>query len=437
MPQPDVGRATDEAAPDDGGRRARYPAHYRWNFTVLSLDLAFYYLSTTLVSFSTILPAYLRHLSASNLVIGVLSALTTAGYSLPNLLFAPLTERVRRKKRLILFVTPGERLPYLALAACAAWLAVGNPPLALAITFAALLIFTCTGGALTPAWLDLIARAIPARRRGAFFGRSNALAGLMGIGGAVLAQHLLATQPYPRAYVELFLLAFVFVAISYAFFALNREQGPFMPGKRGSFWLWLRGLPAIVRGDANFAWYMLATLASSLAYSAAAFFTVVAINRLHVGDFEVGWYTAVLLAASTCFNLLWGWLADRRGHKVVLAAGLLGMLLAMPLSMVAPTPLAYALVFLLLGASVSAGQLSRLAIMLEFAPEATRPTYVGLASVAGAPLALLGPLVGGVVADRAGSPAAFAIFWLAGLVALWLLIRRVREPRGMAAAVTG
>lgn len=405
------------------------PAHYRWNFTVLSLDIAFYSLSTTLVSFSTILPAYLHHLTNSNVVIGGLSALITAGYSLPNLLFAPVTQRVRRKKLLILAITPGERLPYLVLAACAAFLALPHPQVALVVTFGALLVFSFTGGALTPAWLDLIARAIPPRRRGAFFGRSNALAAVMGVGGALLAQHLLATQPYPSAYVHLYLLAFFFVAISYGFFALNREQGPFVGTERSPFTQWLRSLPGLLRQDHNFSWYMVSVLASSLANSAAAFFTIVAISRLHAGDNEVGWYTAALLAASTAFNLLWGWLADRHGHKVVLLAGVTSMLLAMPLSLLLPTPAAYVLVFVLLGASTSAGAISRLAIMLEFAPEEQRPTYVGLASVANAPLALIGPLLGGAIADRAGYPPAFAIFWLAGVVGLWLLATRVKEPR--------
>jgi MFS family permease len=375
------------------------------------------------------LPAYLHHLTTSNLVIGGLGALTTAGYSLPNLLFAPLTERIRRKKLLILAVTPGERLPYLVLAGCAAWLAVAHPHGALVVTFAALLVFTFTGGALTPAWLDLIARAIPARRRGAFFGRSNALAGLMGVGGALLGQRLLATQPYPRAYVQLYLLAFVFVMISYGFFALNREQGPFLPATKSSFLVWLSSLPRLLRDDHNFSWYMLSALASSLTYSCAAFFTVIAINRLHAGDNEVGWYTASLLAASTGFNLLWGWLADRSGHKVVLIAGVLTMLLAMPLALALPSPASYALVFVLLGAANSAAALSRLAIMLEFAPEQQRPTYVGLASVANAPLALAGPLLGGAIADRAGFAPAFVLYGLAGVVALWLLLTRVREPR--------
>lgn len=375
------------------------------------------------------MPAYLHHLTDSNLVIGGLSALTTAGYSLPNLLFAPLTERIQRKKLLILAVTPGERLPYLVLAGCAAWLAVAHPQVALLVTFATLLVFTFTGGALTPAWLDLIARAIPARRRGAFFGRSNALAGLMGVGGALLGQRLLATQPYPRAYVQLYLLAFVFVMISYGFFALNREQGPFQAKRHSSFLLWLGSLPRLLRDDHNFSWYMLAALASSLAYSCAAFFTVIAINRLHAGDNEVGWYTATLLAASTGFNLLWGWLGDRSGHKLILIAGVATMLLAMPLALLLPSPASYALVFVLLGAANSAASLSRLAIMLEFAPEQQRPTYVGLASVANAPLALIGPLLGGAIADRAGYAPAFAIFFVGGVIALWLLTSRVREPR--------
>ena len=406
-----------------------YPRQYRWNFTVLSLDIAFYYLSTTLASFSTILPAYLRHLTSSNLAIGLLSALATAGYSLPNLFFAPITERFPRKKRLILAVTPGERIPYLLLAAIAAGLAVPHPRAALLLTFAAVLLFTCTGGALTPAWLDLIARSIPARRRGAFFGRSNALAGLMGIGGAVLAQHLLARQPFPRAYVELFLIAFGCVAVSYGCFALNREQGPFTPGSRTPFRAWLRGLPGILRRDRNFAWYLAAVLAGSLATAAAAFFTVVAIARLGASDREVAWYTAALLASQTAVNLLWGWLADRRGHKLVLVAGMVSLLLAIPLALLLPTAASYALVFILLGAANSANSLSRFAIMLEFAPADQRPTYVGLASVAGAPLAFAGPLLGGAIADRAGYAPAFALFWAAGLAAAWLLVARVREPR--------
>ncbi|HEV7214085.1 MAG TPA: MFS transporter, partial [Chloroflexota bacterium] len=228
---------------------------------------------------------------------------------------------------------------------------------------------------------------------------------------------------------QLYLLAFVFVAVSYGFFALNREQGPFLAKDRSPFTVWLRSLPGLLGQDHNFSWYMVSVLASSLGNSAAAFFTIVAISRLHAGDNDVGWYTAALLASATVFNLLWGSLADRHGHKVVLIAGVTSMLLAMPLSLLLPTPITYVLVFVLLGASTSAGSISRLAIMLEFAPEEQRPTYVGLASVANAPLALVGPLLGGAIADSAGFAPAFVIFGLASVLALWLLVARVREPR--------
>ncbi len=396
---------------------------------MLCLDIAFYSFATTLVSITTILPTYIRHLTTSNLAIGALSALATAGFALPNLFFAPIAERVVSKKRLILWVTPGERIPYLILAVVAATLAVSHPGTALLLTFLLISIFAGTGGALTPAWLDLIARAIPVRRRGAFFGRSNALAGLMGIGGALLSQRLLDAGGFPDGYVHLFLIAFVPVMVSYGFFALNREQGPLRQKSREPVTQWVRRLPGIVARDRNFSWYLLAAMAGSLANAASGFFMVVAIGRLGIGDREAGWYTAVLLTAQTAINLLWGHLADRRGHKVVLIGGAVAIELAIPAALLLPNAASYALVFALLGAAASANALSRFAIMLEFAPEDRRPTYVGLASVAGAPMALTGPLLGGWLADHAGFPAAFAVFWVAGLVALWILARRVREPR--------
>ncbi|MCL4543070.1 MAG: MFS transporter [Chloroflexi bacterium] len=409
------------------------PSHYRWNFTVLSLDIASYSLATSFVSFSTILPAFIEHLTRSEVAIGILAALSTAGYALPNFLFVPITERVRRKKLLILWVTPGERLPYLLLAFVAAFLATTHPYLTIILTFLLLGVFTGTGGALTPAWLDLIARAIPARRRGAFFGRSYALAGATGVVGAFISQVLLAREPFPTAFVHLYLLGFMFVMISYGFFALNREVDPLESRGRESVASWLRVLVPTLKRDRNFSWYLLAMVLASLANSAAGFFTAFALRRLHAPDATVALYTAALLASQTVFNLIWGWLADRHGHKLVLACGIATLGIATVIALLIPTATLFAVVFALLGAGQSAYTLSRLAIVLEFSSHDRRPTYVGLASLALAPLALIGPLAGGAIIDRLGFGVTFTGYAVAGVFALSILVWKVREPRSAAA----
>jgi MFS family permease len=100
-------------------------------------------------------------------------------------------------------------------------------------------------------------------------------------------------------------------------------------------------------------------------------------------------------------------------------------------ALIAPSLFWYGLVFILFAAALSANNLSRLAIMLEFAPADSRPTYVGLASVAAAPTAFIGPLFGGWLADHFGFPIPFAMFWVACVFGLAVLIRRVQEPRNV------
>jgi MFS family permease len=69
-------------------------------------------------------------------------------------------------------------------------------------------------------------------------------------------------------------------------------------------------------------------------------------------------------------------------------------------------------------------------ILLELAAdEGERPTYIGLANTALAPLNFAGPLAAGLIADRLGFSAVFALAALFGALGVGLLLLRVREPR--------
>ena len=88
------------------------------------------------------------------------------------------------------------------------------------------------------------------------------------------------------------------------------------------------------------------------------------------------------------------------------------------------------LVFALLGLSVGATNVSGMPIGLEFGPDEERPTYVAITNSSRAPSALLGPLIGGALADAAGYGVVFALaaaLALAGAAAMRLA---VSDPRG-------
>ena len=93
-------------------------------------------------------------------------------------------------------------------------LAERAPALALVLTLLMLLVMTVTGGALMPAWLDVIGGAVPAALRGRFFGLSALGAGLAGLGASALTAHALATLPPAAGYGFCFVGASVCMLVS-------------------------------------------------------------------------------------------------------------------------------------------------------------------------------------------------------------------------------
>jgi len=65
-----------------------------------------------------------------------------------------------------------------------------------------------------------------------------------------------------------------------------------------------------------------------------------------------------------------------------------------------------------------------------------RPTYIGIASLAQVPFACAAPVVGGVIADRLGYGAVFALTVLLGLAGAAMVVKKVRDPRHAAAVTT-
>jgi MFS family permease len=147
----------------------------------------------------------------------------TLGWFLPSLFAAHHTERLARKLPFIRRYTIWERLPMLALAALAFFLAERAPSLALGVFFAVILMMSGTGGTLMPAWMDIVGRTIPTTLRGRFFGSANLVASVGGLLGSVVTAWLLARFAPPGSYGLCFLGGFAFLVVSYVALGPVRE----------------------------------------------------------------------------------------------------------------------------------------------------------------------------------------------------------------------
>lgn len=419
-----------ETIGDDQTRVELFAArHLRRNFTALTADMGLFGAAWAFASVSTILPAFAQGLGASNLIIGAIPSAMTLGYMLPPLFAANYTERLARKLPFVLTYTSWERFPFLVLAAAAFWLAPRSPSLTLALVLVCLLVAAGSGGFLTPAWMDFIGTTIPARWRGRLMASGSVVGSGLGLAGAVLAGYYLRRFPFPTSYAVCFLTGFVLVMLSWGALALAKEPEGQSGRPHVGMLTYMRGLPGILRRDSAFAWFLGARAIAAFGGMANAFFTVYALRRLGAAEGMVASYTLVLLGSQTLANLFLGSLADRLGHKPVLALGFGAAALANVVALMATTPAHLYAVFACMALSFSAHNVSNLNIVVEFAPPEARPTYIGLASTMIAPLSVGAPLIGGSIADSAGYPAVFALSMVAAALGAVVLLARVRDPR--------
>jgi len=151
----------------------------------------------------------------------------------------------------------------------------------------------------------------------------------------------------------------------------------------------------------------------------------------------VGVFTAVLLAAQSVSRISSGALADRWGHKQVLELATAIGLLALLLAIVAPSASWFFPIFVLVGVAQAGYQLSGYTMIFSFSKPAERPTYIGVANTALAPMAAIGPLLAGALAERAGYSALFVVLITIGLAGLIGLHWRVPAPARAAQPAAG
>jgi len=407
--------------------------HFRRNFFANGMDMMTWLLGMSFMSISAIMPVYVRHLTDSPLIFGLIPALTDFGWFAPQLFLAPYVERLPRKYPWVMVLGAIERVPYLVLPL--AVIALDRLPNNTAVViFMILWMWKAFGsGFVATPWQEMLAKVIPVSNRGRFFGFANLSGQLLGVGGSALAVAILATMTYPYNFALSFAVGALGIWASYGFIALTRE--PTRPAATHSQRInreYGQRLLAILRRDVNFRTYLFSRWLAYFGSMATGFIAVYAVQQFQLPDSVAAVYTGILYAASVVGYGLGGALGDRWGHRRVMQlAGVMWITALSTMLLVTITQATWLLyvVFALLGFGNAVGVVSDFNLAMEFGPEAERPTYVGLARTSTGPALLIAPLIGGLIAQSIGYPAVFATSLLFAACGLYLLTRRVKEPR--------
>ena len=395
----------------------------------------------TLIDPPLILTWFVSQLTSSNLLIGLVAPMGNAGWFLPQIFVSTRIQRMERKMPSYAIAAVIRTIAWLLLAA-AVWL-VDDPRFLLAGFFALYAIARLSAGLAGLTFFDVVAKTIPARRRGRFFAWRQLLGGLLGLGGGWIVKTILyhPALPFPRGHAVLFLLYCAVMAPALAAFALIREPPGPVVAEPVTLGEQLRRAGRLWRTDRVYRRYIAARLSLAMANVALPFYGIYAKNVLGAPEGMVGIYVVARVGALLLSNLLWGRLSDERGNRLVMRlvslgsglAALSALALVGMMGLLRPQgawlPYLALPLFFLDGAMLPAQILSGSNFLLELVPGAERPLYLGLSNTLMGVVVLISGL-GGLVVDFFGFAGLFAVS-LGLCLAGYVFASGLPEPREM------
>jgi MFS family permease len=413
-----------------------YP-NSRWNFIVLVLDASFFFAAVAVMDTVAVLPVFLRTLTKSTLIIGLLLALYRAGLLLPQLPVASYLAHRPRKKPLFVIAAVVGRLPIALLALFIYLYADSRAGLLVWLLVGCYTIFFFSGGFTNVPWQDIIAKAIPPTMRGKLLGAIQVFGGIFALGAGEVVRRVLSNKaiPYPQNYTWLFLLFFIGLVISVGFIASIKE--PIRPVREDaqSVRSLLAQIPQALREMPAFRRMVIVQLLLGIGFMAQPFYIGHAQITLKVPD----WFSGVFVWAATIGaivgSLAWGLLSDHcgsarviRGVSWVVFLAPVTAIIVPYLGLPAPTSYyAYALVFALDKAVVNGIWMGFINYVLELVPEKERPCFIGMTAVLTAPMIIM-PFLGGLLLNFVPYEVVFALTAFGGLLG-WFWARHLPEPR--------
>jgi len=434
------------AVPPTAGSAGQSAVPYRfvaWNFCVVVFQVAFWTAGLACMDMGAVLPVFVSTLTRSKLLIAFLGVLPAVCWMLPQLLGAARVLHRPRKKGFLLAVVAIGRTPMLALP----FLLLLFPPQSKAVMLWTLMgcygVLFLSDGLIAAAWYDIIARTIPARMRGRFFAGCSIVGGIGAWGSGWLVKQVLASPhlTYPRQYGVLFACLCAGLFLSLLLLAFIREPEGVVSSERPQpLRDVLRQVPRVWRSSFHLRRLLTVSWLGTMATLGWPFYVLHGMDALHLPA-EVGAiFIWASIAGSVSGSLVFAWLNDRRGPRLVIVfvaatrpmAPALALFVPMALALFPqPIPSAmaqyvYAAVFFFGGAIMSGSSMGFSNYILELAPEKERPLYVGLGNTLIAP-GLMAPLFGGWLASVWSYEGMFALGAVVGVASL-VASFRLQDP---------
>jgi MFS family permease len=390
-------------------------------------------LAEAMIGGTTVLPIFISKITASKVLIGLSGTMANAGLLMPQLIVANLIQHLKRKMPTYIGSGAVRVGSVWATALLVVFAGHSSSASLLAGFFILYTTYCLAGGVANIPFMDIVAKSVPSERRGTFFGARMFFGGIASALAGVLVKNILASKPFPESFALLFMAAAAIITVAvFSFCIVSEPVGPVRESKM-PFGQFLRRGPFLLKNVRSYRMLLVVRILLGVWGMPLPFYIIYAQEKLSLALGDVGILLSIQMIGTFMSNILWGYLSNRRGNKIVLelvsAVSILCPVVAIfgVFFLPASPMISFGVVFFLIGVSWSGTSLGYTNYVLDVSPADERPTYLGFMNTFLSPVLLLSA-VGGFIIEKSSYEALFITAIVAGAGALFFSLQ-LEEPR--------
>ena len=389
--------------------------HFRWNMIFLRLYLGIWGVGMGFVGVLTILPVFMARAGLSRLLIGMIPAAQSFGSLLQPVAAHASAGLAKKKGQMLWFHVPYLGMGFV-LAAGSFFVGTGREVYAGILVLSTVAICALSVGLVNPLWFELAAKLVPQGKRGGFFGVNNAVTSASGVMGAFLAKHVLDRWQFPTNFGVSFLCGAVLLSLATASLLPAREPASPEATRRPRFRDFMLRLFREANFDRNYRNFLIERNLAGIGYMSVGFLTVYTVHRFRLPSSAAASYSMVMMSAVMLTAVFWGRLGERIGYRSLSLIGLCLWTGGLVWAMVAPSAGWVGITFFVVGMAQFMDFVGCINIVLECCRRMEKAGFVAITNLLVIPGFVVGPVLGGFIAQRVSYE---AMFWLAiGALAL-------------------
>lgn len=392
--------------------------YFKLNFFLGVANGILFNFAWAFTSGSTVLPLFISKLTSSSILVGLASTLEAVGWALPQMAVAAVTLHQKNQMPLYIKMAFLRGVAFSLLAILVFFSKSTNLSYLLVTFFFLFSIYAFGGGVSGVSFTDVVGKAIPANKRGSFFGMRMFFGGGLAALAGILIERILRVYSFPKNFGVLFLIAAVIIILALLSFSLVREPPVEQRSQRRKFSENLRLGFEILKKDRNLRMLLWTRVAIGSYVLGLPFYIIFAKNVLFIPTYIAGLFLSVQMVGYLSSNILWGRLSNNKSNRLVLL--LSAICSAIPpflllLNILTKIPIyVYGAIFFFLGATMSGMDMGYTNYLLEIAPEEKRPIYVGFLNTIVGPTIFLSA-VGGLIIQVSSFAVLYSLVFLVSI----------------------